>query len=126
MTGFCQPPVEYQFQAGNPGGPGRPLGSKNFSTILKERLDRPTNIMEDGRYLTRLEALAEQSIALAFTSEKEEVKLKATGEIVDRIDGKAKAITENTNTDVQLTQDEWAKMINARTTIPPEPVAAEG
>lgn len=33
------PREETQFKDGNPGGPGRPKGRKNFSTIVREILD---------------------------------------------------------------------------------------
>ena len=35
-VGYKKPPIENQFKEGKSGNPkGRPLGSKNFSTILK-------------------------------------------------------------------------------------------
>jgi flagellar motor protein MotB len=95
MPGNCDPPIETQFKPGQSGNPaGKPKGSKNFSTILKERVERESNILEDGRYLTRLEVIAEQTVALALASEKEETRLKATGEIIDRLEGKAKQSLE--------------------------------
>lgn len=49
-VGYGRPPRKHQFQPGQSGNPkGRPKGSKNESTILREILNRKLQISRDGR-----------------------------------------------------------------------------
>ena len=44
-TGYCQPPVQSQFPPGKSGNiKGRPKGSKNTATLLKEILSKKTQV----------------------------------------------------------------------------------
>jgi hypothetical protein len=52
-VGFGKPPVESRFKKGRSGNPGgRPRGSRNFKTDLREELAEPVNVREDGRVRT--------------------------------------------------------------------------
>jgi hypothetical protein len=52
-VGFGKPPVETRFKKGRSGNPGgRPRGSRNFKTDLREELAEPVNVREDGRVRT--------------------------------------------------------------------------
>jgi hypothetical protein len=58
--GYRKPPAEHQFKPGQSGNPkGRPKGSKNESTLLRDLLHRKIEVREGGRTkkLTVLEAI---------------------------------------------------------------------
>jgi len=48
-VGFGKPPVATQFKRGNEAGPGRPKGSKNLLTMLKEEAAVPIEVTENGK-----------------------------------------------------------------------------
>jgi hypothetical protein len=59
-VGYCKPPKAYEWGPGQSGNPtGRPKGSKNESTILRELLMRKISIQQNGRTrkVTVLEAI---------------------------------------------------------------------
>jgi hypothetical protein len=48
-VGYGKPPQKHQFKPGQSGNPnGRPKGSKNLATILKEELDQKIPVTEGG------------------------------------------------------------------------------
>ena len=49
-VGYKKPPKKNRFKPGNSGNPkGRPKGSKNLSTILRQRLNKKVQVAENGR-----------------------------------------------------------------------------
>ena len=49
-VGYREPPVHTRFKKGQSGNPrGRPRGSKNNATLLREALDQTVAINENGR-----------------------------------------------------------------------------
>jgi hypothetical protein len=49
-VGYRKPPKEHQFKPGNNANPkGRPKGSKNLATILKEKLDKTLRVNWQGK-----------------------------------------------------------------------------
>lgn len=49
-VGFARPPKHSQFKTGQSGNPrGRPPGSKNFQTLLREELDQKMQVVDNGR-----------------------------------------------------------------------------
>jgi hypothetical protein len=62
-VGYGKPPVYTRFQKGWSGNPcGRPRGSKNNATLLKEALDQRVTINENGqrRQISKREAMFTQ------------------------------------------------------------------
>lgn len=49
-VGYGRPPSHSQFKSGQSGNPrGRPPGSKNLQTILREELDQKVQVTENGQ-----------------------------------------------------------------------------
>ncbi|MFN4092190.1 MAG: DUF5681 domain-containing protein [Brevundimonas sp.] len=49
-VGYCRPPSQTQFKSGQSGNPkGRPPGSRNMHTILREELEQKVQVTENGR-----------------------------------------------------------------------------
>jgi hypothetical protein len=67
--GYKQPPKDRQFQPGNSGNPsGRPKGTRNFKTDLREELSEPISIREGGRdiSISKQRALIKRLVASAI------------------------------------------------------------
>jgi Family of unknown function (DUF5681) len=67
--GYKQPPTRYQFHAGQSGNPnGRPKGTRNFKTDLREELSEIISFREDGRdvSISKQRALIKRLIASAI------------------------------------------------------------
>jgi Family of unknown function (DUF5681) len=49
-VGYKRPPIQHQFKKGNRANPrGRPKGSKNIVTIIREKLGEKVKVREGGR-----------------------------------------------------------------------------
>ena len=52
-VGYCKPPVKNRFVKGQSGNPkGRPRGTKNLTTIVRQVLDAKVSVGENGRVRT--------------------------------------------------------------------------
>lgn len=54
--GYGNPPPEHQFRKGNPGGPGRPPGSKNRKTLWLAEINQYLKKRVEGKRITKLQA----------------------------------------------------------------------
>jgi hypothetical protein len=67
--GYKQPPARYQVQAGQSGNPyGRPKGTRNFKSDLREELSEITSFREGGRdiSISKQRALINRVVASAI------------------------------------------------------------
>ena len=82
--GGSMPPVEHQFQPGNPGGPGRPR-TKPITDALKKISSGPITIKIDGekRTFDTVHALAQVAISRALKGD-----LHWWNAVTERLEGK--------------------------------------
>jgi len=78
----------HKFEPGQSGNPnGRPLGSKNLSTILREMLEEEIDVVIDG---VKTKKKFKDAIIRKLMKKAHDGDLKAIIEIFDRVEGKAK------------------------------------
>jgi hypothetical protein len=68
-NGYGRPPKRTRFQKGRSGNPrGRPKGTKNMTTIIRQELEAPISVQENGRrrIMRRKEALIKGLMADAL------------------------------------------------------------
>lgn len=88
-VGYGKPPKHSQFKKGQSGNPkGRPKGSKNFSTHVRETLDLPVPIQEGGKTVQ----ISTQKAALMRLREK---ALKGDQRALDRLLGLAQVYSRD-------------------------------
>jgi hypothetical protein len=72
QVGYGKPPRPNQFKKGQSGNPkGRPRGSRNATTLLKEALNEQVIITENGRRrtITKKEAIVTQIVNKAASGD---------------------------------------------------------
>jgi Family of unknown function (DUF5681) len=80
-VGYRKPPRHTRFQKGQSGNPrGRPRGSKNLSTLLRDALNERVVVAENGgrRTITKREAIITQLVNRSATAD-----LRATKILLD-------------------------------------------
>ena len=113
-VGFRKPPRHSQFKKGQSGNPkGRPRGSRNFSTDLKETLEEPIRVTHHGKAKT----VSTQLAALMRLREK---ALGGDVRALDRLlelarlyndDEMAEAATRLSATDTEILEAHDAKVL---------------
>ena len=82
-VGYGKPPRHTRFRKGQSGNPGgRPKGAKNLATLLKEALNEPVTVAENGgrRKITMREAIIKQHVKRSATAD-----LRATKILLDLV-----------------------------------------
>ena len=82
-VGYGKPPRHTRFRKGQSGNPGgRPKQSKNLATLLKEALNEPVIVAENGgrRKITMREAIIKQLVKRSATAD-----LRATKILLDLV-----------------------------------------
>jgi hypothetical protein len=77
-VGYGKPPRETRFQKGQSGNPrGRPCGTKNLKTRVREALKEPVLVTENGRRrkVTKGEAIITQLVNRAANADLRAVKI---------------------------------------------------
>lgn len=78
QVGYGRPPLSTQFKKGQSGNPkGRPQGSKNATTLLKEALSEQVIVTENGRRrtITKKEAIVMQIVNKAASGDHRSIQL---------------------------------------------------
>jgi hypothetical protein len=78
QVGYGKPPRRNQFEKGQSGNPkGRPRGSRNATTLLKEALNEQVIITENGRRrtITKKEAIVTQIVNKAASGDHRSIQL---------------------------------------------------
>jgi len=71
-VGYGKPPRHTRFKKGQSGNPrGRPSGSKNLKTLVREALKEPFIVSEDGRHrkITKRQAIVTQLVDRSATGD---------------------------------------------------------
>ena len=77
-VGNCKPPKHSQFQKGQSGNAkGRPKGSKNLKTLIREEFFKPVTVVEKGKStkIPRIRAIVRKITVDALTGGHQEAKL---------------------------------------------------
>jgi hypothetical protein len=83
---------KHKFEKGKSGNPeGRPKGSKNLSTILREMLNEEVEVIVDGK---RERKKFQDIIIRKLIKKANSGNLRAIREIFDRVEGKARQFIE--------------------------------
>lgn len=73
-------PINGQFL---PGNPGKPLGARHFSTMLRETIREIGGTAKDGQKVAYDKIITKKMVTMAADG-----NLKAAGMVMDRVDGK--------------------------------------
>jgi Family of unknown function (DUF5681) len=77
-VGYGKPPRETRFAKGQSGNPrGRPSGAKNFATLLREALNEPVIVTENGgrRKVSKRQAIITQLVNRSATADFRAIKI---------------------------------------------------
>ncbi|MEQ8440545.1 MAG: DUF5681 domain-containing protein [Alphaproteobacteria bacterium] len=77
-VGYGRPPKKARFKKGRSGNPkGRPKGSKNFKSIVKDELGRPVEIRVNGqrRKVSQFEAVVMRAVGDAISGKPRQIGL---------------------------------------------------
>jgi Family of unknown function (DUF5681) len=77
-VGYGKPPRDTRFPKGQSGDPrGRPLGAKNFATLLREALNEPVIVTENGgrRKVSKRQAIITQLVNRSATADFRAIKI---------------------------------------------------
>jgi hypothetical protein len=80
--GYLKPPVEHRFKPGNKAGRGRPRGSKNLRTQLRNALQMKVAIKENGR---TKKVDASQASLFQLAAKSAQGDLKATQQLFELV-----------------------------------------
>src|SRR5215469_2581310 len=97
QVGYGKPPRHTQFAKGQSGNPrGRPSGSKNLATLVREALNKMVIVTEDGgrRKISKCEAIVTQIINKAAKADLRAIKILL--EIIREIESKIPPETAET------------------------------
>lgn len=72
-----------------PGNPGKPLGTRHFSTMFREAIREFGGVTKDGQKVTYDRVITKKLITMAADG-----NLKAAGMVIDRVDGKVPQVVE--------------------------------
>ena len=120
-VGYAKPPKHSRFKKGRSGNPkGRPKGSRNFSTDVKETLEEPVRVTSQGKART----VSTQHAALMRLKEK---ALGGDARALDRVielarlyndDEMAEAASRMDATDAEILSDYDAKVLRRAGMVP--------
>jgi hypothetical protein len=77
-VGYGKPPRHTRFVKGQSGNPrGRPSGAKNFTTLLREALNEPVIVTENGghRKVSKRQAIVTQLVNRSATADFRAIKI---------------------------------------------------
>jgi hypothetical protein len=113
QVGYGKPPRHTQFAKGQSGNPrGRPSGSKNLVTLLREALNEMVIVTEDGgrRQISKCEAIIKQLVNKAAKADWRAIKLLL--EILRQIESKTPPETAESSFSAE--DDKVLEQIKAR------------
>lgn len=93
------------FEKGNPGGPGRPKGSKSLSTILRTLLESEIP-MKDPKTGEIVQKTGAEALGLSIFRTAMKGNVNAWREVADRTEGKAVQKMELTGADGEAIKNE--------------------
>ena len=94
-------PNPAEFKPGQTGNPkGRPKGTKNLSSLLKDMLNEKVDVLIDGKKVQKefQETIIRKLILKAAAGD-----IKAIAEIFDRVEGKAKQAISHESEGIRAT-----------------------
>ncbi len=77
-----------------PGNPGKPLGTRHFSTMFREAIREFGGVTKDGQKVTYDRVITKKLITMAADG-----NLKAASMVIDRVDGKVPQVVEVNKTE---------------------------